>query len=221
MKISPFQKLLLRLAPSFGARWLAARTLVSFRDSCLHESGWIESARRGHPCNAAGEPRPWMTYGVTAFLEQRLDPEMSLFEYGSGFSTLFFATRVGSVTSIEYNPAWFDQISRQVPGNASVRFCASDEDGNYCRMVHADARNYDIVLVDGRDRVNCVRQAVERLGSRGVLILDDSQRGRYRDAVIFMRERGFRELPFAGLRPLNHRLGSTTIFYRNDNCLGI
>src|ERR1043165_4945404 len=57
---------------------------------------------------------PWFSYAAIDFLEDFIKPHMSVFEYGSGGSTLFFARRAKSVWSIEDNPRWFDLVSRRV-----------------------------------------------------------------------------------------------------------
>lgn len=40
---------------------------------------------------------PWMVFGCIDFLDDWLKPDMRVFEYGSGGSTLFFANRVSNV----------------------------------------------------------------------------------------------------------------------------
>src|SRR5438477_3935780 len=57
---------------------------------------------------------PWFSYAAIDFLERFLKPEMSVVEYGSGGSTLFFAHRVKTVFSIEDNPQWFELVSERV-----------------------------------------------------------------------------------------------------------
>src|SRR5438270_13938588 len=49
---------------------------------------------------------PWFSYAAIDFLETFLEPHMSVCEYGSGGSTVFFARRVESVVSIEDNRQW-------------------------------------------------------------------------------------------------------------------
>src|SRR5215831_9074930 len=57
---------------------------------------------------------PWFSYAAIDFLDDFLKPHMSVCEYGSGGSTLFFAQRTKSVWSIEDNPKWFDLVSRHL-----------------------------------------------------------------------------------------------------------
>jgi predicted O-methyltransferase YrrM len=53
----------------------------------------------------------------------------------------------------------------------------------YVRSIGEVAGDFDLIVVDGRERVRCVRAALPRLAPGGVLLLDDSQRRRYRSVV--------------------------------------
>lgn len=195
--------------------------MVVRRNSYLHTSGWVESLKRGYPSRAGGEAIPWMNYQVVDLLDQRLQPDLSLFEFGSGFSTRFYAQRVRQVRSVEYDRRWFDQVSRDVPANVTMLYREKDVNGHYCRSIRETGECYDVVIVDGRDRVNCVRQSLECLSDRGVLLLDDSERPDYEEAFEIARGMGFRVLDLKGLKPTKLKPARSSIFYRNDNCLGL
>jgi hypothetical protein len=78
-----------------------------------------------------------------------------------------------------------------------------------------------VVIVDGRDRVNCLRQSLEHLADEGVVILDDSDRERYQEGIAYVQARGFRALGLESLRPERASRGRTTVLYRQNNCLGL
>lgn len=58
--------------------------------SYLRSSGFIESTIRNKPVTADGSPLPWFNYNVSQLLDERLDQEAVIFEYGAGSSTEFF-----------------------------------------------------------------------------------------------------------------------------------
>lgn len=207
--------------PSAYVLIYGARDLLFKRDPYLREVGWIRSLVENAPVSGSGEPLPWMNYAVTDLLEERLSGDLNLFEYGSGYSTHFFAKRVRSVISVEYDSKWFEQIKAGAPENLTILFRKEDVDGFYCRSIHDCDGDFDIVVVDGRDRVNCVRQAIGKLSDRGVIILDDSERDHYASVLRFVKERGFRVLSLRGLKPLSGRTYQTSIIYREGNCLAI
>ena len=93
--------------------------------------------------------------------------------------------------------------------------------GKYARAAVNTRRKYDIIFVDGRDRVNCVTYSVKTLKRSGVVILDDSERIEYQDGVSFLLRNGYKKLDFWGLSPGFTDEKCTSIFYRRDNCFKI
>jgi hypothetical protein len=210
-----------RVAPAAYLRYKAFRLLIADEGSYLYLTGWMRSLADGRPSSPSGQPVPWMNYPVVQLLAERLTRDCRVFEYGSGFSTAFYAGLAGAVRSVEYDEAWRDIVARTLPDNARVAYVPKDVDGRYCRSIAESAGAFDLVVVDGWDRVNCVRCAVERLSARGVVVLDDSDRGSYIEAFDLMKSRGFRSLSLSGLKPTGVGREHTTIFYRDGNCLGL
>jgi hypothetical protein len=205
----------------FYFHYKTLKKLVSNPDSYLHQTGWLRSLREEQPVDNNGAAIPWMNFPVVAFLRDRLTKDLDLFEYGSGHSTLFFARLVKSVTSVESNEAWFSLLKVRLPGNAELRLEPANTDASYCRAVHVSGRKYDVVVVDGTDRVNCVKQGLTALSPDGIMILDDSQREAYAEGISRAKASGFRALFFEGLKPSGNGVDRTTVFYRRENCLGI
>jgi len=196
--------------------------LLADRDnSYLITSGFMKSHELGHPCRQDGTPLPWMNYAIIAFLEQRLRKDMILFEYGSGYSTLFFADRVKRVVSAEHDNAWYETIRHMVGPNVELLYQPLEEDGEYCRLINRRNDRFDVIVVDGRDRVRCAINGYQSLSASGVVILDDSEKDKYAEAGRFYADKGFKRLDFAGLKFSGFSSAHTSVFYRSTNCLGI
>lgn len=54
----------------------------------LEQTGWFESVENGMPVDREGNCLPWYTYPAFSFPEASVTPEMVIFEYSSGDSTL-------------------------------------------------------------------------------------------------------------------------------------
>jgi len=197
------------------------KRLVLRKKSYLHYTGWVESIKRGYPCGSDGSEAPWMNYPVINILKERLNGDLSLFEFGSGYSTLFYAKLVRNVISVEHDRMWLNRMEDKVPDNVSLLYKEKDIDGMYCRTITEFNQEFDVVIVDGRDRVNCVKQAIGKLSKIGVIILDDSARMRYLEAIDHAKKKGFRALSIEGLKPTSFGIDRTTILYRGNNCLNI
>lgn len=195
--------------------------LLTDENSYLKATGWKESAKRRLPSGVDGSPIPWMNYPIIAFLNKRLHKDINLFEYGSGYSTLFFAERVKFVRTIEYDEKWFELINQKLPENTEIHYVKNDVDGKYCRAIGMTEEKYDVIVIDGRDRVNCLIQGIDRLNESGVIIFDDSQREKYLEAFHYARSKGFKVLDIEGMTAKKFDLNTTSVIYRNVNCLGL
>jgi precorrin-6B methylase 2 len=100
-------------------------------------------------------------------------------------------------------------------------FCELHAGGQYSKMPASMGLKFDIIIVDGRDRVNCCLQSLTALTDQGVVVLDDSERENYTEAIHFFQKKGFKELSFSGISPGLFYRKSTSVFYRAENCLDI
>lgn len=183
--------------------------------------GWFTAFDSHQAVDEAGQPLPWVTYSFIDFIKTRLNKELSIFEYGSGNSTLFYAKRVKRVVSVEHDEAWFNKIVEEKASNAEMIFTQLEKGGVYSQKAKLLGEKFDVIIVDGRDRVNCCKHSVDALSPNGVLVLDDSEREIYQEARTFLIEKGFKELQFTGISPGLFYNKATSVFYKADNCLGI
>jgi len=198
------------------------RSLLSFGvKGYLAEIGWFKTYQSRSPVDENGNPIPWVTYSFIDFIKDRINSQHTVFEFGSGNSTFFYAKLAGKVVSVEHDQEWFDKISTSKPVNSEMIFCKLEKDGDYCRKPIALESKFNVIIVDGRDRVNCCRQAVHALSDDGVIVLDDSEREFYKPAIEFLTEQGFKNIPFSGISPGLFYKKSTTVFYKEFNCLSI
>lgn len=187
----------------------------------LDEIGWFRSKEARMPMDRNGDSLPWFTYPSIAFLTGRIRSDMSVFEYGSGNSTLWWSTKVSELVSCEHDLEWYNFFKERVPSNVSYIHRDLENGGGYCKAILQFDDNFDIVVIDGRDRVNCAKNLLPKLHDRGVIVWDNSDRQRYEDGYSFLLDNGFRRLDFTGLGPINNSEWCTSVFYRDDNCLNI
>ncbi|MHB8894446.1 MAG: class I SAM-dependent methyltransferase [Candidatus Geothermincolia bacterium] len=197
------------------------RALYAVRNSgYLFDNGWWDSSRRQDSIDAAGNPIPWFTYPCIEFLRGRISMEFDVFEYGSGNSTRWWANRVGAISSCEHDESWYDKVRLEIPSGATVvhreLVC-----GDYSSEITKYENRFDIVVIDGRDRVSCARNCVKALKSNGVIIWDDTERSRYSDGLDYLESLGFRRLDFWGIGPIAAINRCTSVLYRDENCLNI
>jgi len=187
----------------------------------LNSIGWFTAFDQKQAVDGEGKALPWVTYSFIDFIKERITKSQHIFEYGSGSSTIFYAERAGKVTSVEHDKGWFDKVKGTSPANAEMIFCELHKDGEYARKATLLNQQFDIIIVDGRDRVNCCKYSLAALSPEGVVILDDSEREAYEPASMLLKENGFKEISFSGISPGLFYEKATSVFYKANNCLNI
>lgn len=183
----------------------------------LRESGWTESYRQQQAVDADGDALPWITYSAIHFLDARVTDTMRVFEYGAGNSTKWWATRAAHVTSVEHDHDWVSQLT-DLPDSVALLERALGE--GYTEAIEGRGP-FEVVVIDGRNRVASTRTSLAELADQGVIVFDNSDRPDYQEAYELLASEGFLRLDFRGFGPINPYIWTTSVFYRGDNCLGL
>ena len=150
-----------------------------------------------HTYDKTGKPdEPWLTRDAIIFLEQTLNGGQRVLEYGCGASTIWFSKRALSVESIEHDRGWFEKVvlalQQEHVKNVSLHHIPWDNDyENYVqagRILGAKSRGFDVVIVDGRRRVKCVKAIAEFVAPDGMIVLDNAERMIYEPAHKFLSD---------------------------------
>ena len=117
------------------------------------------------------KPIPWLSPRAVEYFESLLTSDMRVLEHGSGGSTLWLASRVESVVSIEQDQDWVGAVKNQAPQNVQVLMTLPEFD-----------QPYDLLLIDGEpleDRKKYLSSAPILVRSGGIVILDNANRPQY------------------------------------------
>ena len=194
----------------------------ALKSDYLMREGWLDSVRNGLPCDKKGNPLPWFTYPSIHFIENRLTSSFSVFEYGSGNSTLWFAKQVQQVVSLEHDLEWYDRMKPSFSAFDAITYHHEDlEAGNYAGRIKEFSSAFDIIIIDGRKRIECAKNSLQALKQDGIIIWDNSDRDAYQEGYQFLMDNGFKRLDFWGLGPINSYSWCTSVFYRSQNCFNI
>lgn len=196
-----------------------ALRLLFRRRGALFERGWFRSVRTGLAVDRLGEPLPWYCYSAIQFLQPRLRNDMRVFEYGAGYSTLWYASRVREIVSVDHNKKWIGALQEGVSA-LPVTLLHQDDPEGYERSI-AEFGQFDVVVVDGISRTNCYRACQANLKSEGVIIWDNSNREEFQRMLPEFKADGFKVIELSGIGPINTYEWSTAFLYRKDNCLGL
>jgi hypothetical protein len=174
--------------------WLSRRRISVVRDI----AGWVRTNRRGAGALHLG--LPWLNLELIDLLERRLASRPhDVFEWGSGGSTVFFGERARRVVSVEHDQRWAglvrEELGRRDIRTVTLRHVPPDSDSNrwtgevgaplraaklnafesYIRAGQAAPGGlFDLILVDGKARLECLAQAPGMLAPDGLIVLDDT-----------------------------------------------
>jgi hypothetical protein len=198
--------------------WREISALLPSGTNSFQTTGWLNSVLKGRPVDANDNPIPWFTYPAIDFLESIIDPIWSIFEWGSGNSTKWWAKKCALVMAVESNPAWHAEVSRSLPQNAKV-ILAEDQD-SYTQAIRQTSESvFDIVVIDGEHRNQCVLMCLDAISDEGIVVFDNSDRQSYNEGIQCLLDAGFFRIDFWGLIPSYAYRNCTSIFFRNPELL--
>jgi hypothetical protein len=131
---------------------------------------------------------PGMPPNDYRFILKYLKPEFTMFEWGSGGSTTYFSYFVEKYISIEHDEYWFHHtikaIRKEERANVIIYWVVAPKEdySKYSDKIHSkvfDGIHFDVVLIDGRDRVNCAKNLLDKIDDKCLVFLHDANRKRY------------------------------------------
>jgi predicted O-methyltransferase YrrM len=121
---------------------------------------------------------PWISYDAIHTLENIIKPESKVLEFGSGMSTIWYAKKAREVYSVEDDAQWYDLALRNFESlgikNVKYEFAKTAEE--YASFGLKWRTNFDLIIVDGSVRSECIRNSLALLTEKGALYLDNSDK---------------------------------------------
>jgi predicted O-methyltransferase YrrM len=161
---------------------------------------------------------PWLPFRLIDELQLSLGQGARVFEYGGGGSTLWFLDRGATVVTVEHHPDWARALHEAVGSSArggAWTLLQPVTDAGFDAYVDAIRAyrdgEFDLVVVDGRERGRCAHAALDKIRPGGLLVVDDVDRERYVEplaAITWPRR------DVVGFAPAKPSLAYTAVFQR-------
>jgi hypothetical protein len=180
----------------------------------IESHGYDKSRQKFAPLAADGSPLPWYTYPAIEYLNSTNVNGLKIFEYGAGNSSLYFARRGAQVWSVEHNSEWFDKFIFSSSGLKRIMLRTTKE--SYINSIKEVDDKFDILIIDGNWRFDCLRAGISKLSMGGIVLLDNSDW--YTDVVAELITLGYIHFSFSGFGPINEYCW-TTSFFLKANCV--
>jgi len=172
------------------------------------EQGLLATIQSGLPVDPAGAPIPWYTYPAIEYLRQFDLAGKTVFEFGCGNSSHFWAGLGAKVWSVDHNPDWHAKMAAESGPQQTVYLGVERDD--YLQAIERPGLDFDVVVIDGAWREDCVAPAVSHLAPGGFIVLDNADRDH--EAGARLRQQGFFEVDFNGFGPINDYTWTTALF---------
>ena len=161
--------------------------------------------------------QPWFVAEAIPLIDSVLNKNKKVFEWGSGGSTRWFADRAMKVVSVEHDYKWYHAVSSTCSTlkNVEVILRKYPPVENYTKIFfemrekHGD---FDVFVIDGRNRVECVKTIFRFLKAGDIVIFDDYHRPKYSEAKSMLQAFKFSRFEAPKIKP--KKLAKTTsVFY--------
>ena len=181
-------------------------------DTVEGKHGHALSFTEQKPVNSSNEPIPWYSYPSIEYLTNLDFRWKTIFEYGSGNSSAFWAQRCQQIVSVEDNEDWYKIVSAKLAPNQTLLLVTEREP--YIAAVSQNGVRPDVIIVDGSHRFACAEAAVSALAPGGMIILDNSDW--HPKTAAMLRGSGLIQVDFTGFNPINYYVTTTSVFLHRD-----
>jgi len=170
------------------------------------EYGFLESSKKNIPVNDKNEIMPMYTYPCYEWLNSIDWNDSKVFEYGTGYSTIWWQNKNVDYHAVEDNKQWYDMIEDKTNINYKPglhKYIQSIYDYNY---------KFDVIVIDGVVRFDCIKPALEKIKDDGIIIFDNTDW--HKDSKEELDKSDLIPIHFHGFKPL-HVDSETTSCYVN------
>jgi predicted O-methyltransferase YrrM len=166
---------------------------------------------------------PWWSFRAIEYAD-KLFPGKTIFEFGTGGSTVRYADVCKSITSVEDNQDWLkivrNRLDAKKVGNSNLIFCHFDfghpegfAESAYLAS-YDGGKQYDVVIIDGQDisfkeRLTCFKHVEPTIKAGGVIVIDDWWR--YTELLDSNRAKSVKV--FESVGPCRYGVTSTAFFH--------
>lgn len=206
----PMKKLALRILKSLRPKSLMAE-LKNFKILAIDLGQW-RSIIGEISVDKEGNPIPWYTYPAIEYLRRFNFSDKTIFEWGSGYSSLFWAKRAKEIVSIDDSQKWADIVFKNKLVNQKIILLEEKKD--YVESILDQNKKFDVIVIDGKYRYECAKLAINCLSKGGIIILDNSDW--FPKTVSMLRDHDLFQVDFSGFGPGNGYTWTTSLFFSLD-----
>ena len=132
------------------------------------EYGFLESSKKNIPVNDKNEIMPMYTYPCYEWLNSIDWNDSKVFEYGTGYSTIWWQNKNVDYHAVEDNKQWHDMIEDKT----NIEYKPGHH--KYIESIYKYDFKFDVIVIDGVVRFDCIKPALEKIKDDGIIIFDNT-----------------------------------------------
>tara|TARA_X000000950_G_scaffold184202_1_gene223078 strand:- start:256 stop:945 length:690 start_codon:yes stop_codon:yes gene_type:complete len=170
----------------------------------------------------------WINYNSINYLKKFVSKKKIVLEYGSGASSAWFSKRFKKLISIEHDELFYSKL-KKIKKKKKLKFKyfltkpqnKIDKYGskriknfsfkNYIFKPNTLGIKFDVIFIDGRSRIECLKNSLYLVKKKGVIVFDNSDRKEYKNYLDSLK---FKKKVFKGLCPGLPFKSETTFFFK-------
>jgi hypothetical protein len=199
------------------ARWNFCRRAFNnfekylFVENTLDQLGYFDERTNQINVGNKFKSRPWFTYSSLEFLQSCDFSGKNVFEYGAGASTIYWENRGAIIHGVEHDLSWHENVSAKIQDPSKLLMASNANE--YAAAITKFECQFDVVVIDGIWRNECLAACLGKLANGGMIILDNSDW--YTDVYSDLLRNEFIGVDFNGFGPNNNYCWTTSIFFNS------
>ena len=147
--------------------------LTFITDKLRNDYGFLESSRSDVPVNNKNQIMPMYTYPCYEWLDSIDWTGSKVFEFGTGYSTVWWQNKKVDYYGVEDDGEWYQRIIKLINGK-QLKVKYEIDLKKYMKTIYDYDFKFDVIVIDGQVRFDCIKPALEKIKDNGMIIYDNS-----------------------------------------------
>ena len=177
-------------------------------DKLRNEFGFLESSRSSIPVDGYGNVMPLYSYPCYEYIRSMDWKNANIFEFGCGYSSIWWDNVDANVYGVDSNDEWINKIQSSVSGHLNIELANDGEE--YTTSIYRHNLKYDVIVIDGMYRYDCVEPSLDCLANDGMVILDNSEW--HTNTKELLDNSDLMPVHFHGMKPIHVDIETTSCY---------
>ena len=147
--------------------------LTFITDKLRNDYGFLEASRSDVPVNIKNQIMPMYTYPCYEWLDSIDRTGSKVFEFGTGYSTVWWQNKKVDYYGVEDDGEWYQRIIKLINGK-QLKVKYEIDLKKYMKTIYDYDFKFDVIVIDGQVRFDCIKPALEKIKDNGMIIFDNS-----------------------------------------------